>query len=347
MRGNKDPNELASNLPQGRETLHGLLDGTCRIDKQAASLLEIHLGGSEAFWLKRQKNFEDALERALDRAEIVEGDDWLLLPVPGPRPRGRLSSDKRREEIKRRLVFYNVGTLGAWQARYGKVQSDTLFRTSETFASSDVATLMWLRSGEIGADLAQTQDWKPGNLQDRMDEIKKLSKVKAPERFLPKLKALFAEAGVALVAKRAPQGCRASGASRMIAPDKAMVLVSFRGRSDDKFWFTVFHEAAHLLLHDAQTFVDADLGEQEGVVRDEAEREANEFASERIVPKYRQEEFSQLSPEKDDVVRFGVSVGVAPGLVVGQMQHRKMIAQNQLNFLKRHWTWNQLDGVLD
>lgn len=347
MRKNRDPNELAANLPKGRETLQGLLDGSCRIDKQTASLLETHLGGSGSFWLKRQKNFEDALERALDRAETVEGDDWLLLPVPGPRPRGRLSADKRRDEIKRRLVFYNVGTLGAWQARYGKVQSDTLFRTSEAFVSSDIATLMWLRSGEIGADLVQTRNWEPGNLQDRMDEIKKLSKVRAPERFLPKLKALFAEAGVALIAKRAPQGCRASGASRMIAPDKAMVLVSFRGRSDDKFWFTVFHEAAHLLLHNAQTFIDADLAEQEGEVRNEAEREANEFASERIVPKNRQEEFYHLQPEKDDVVRFGVSVGVAPGLVVGQMQHRKIIAQNQLNFLKRHWTWGQLEGVLD
>jgi Zn-dependent peptidase ImmA (M78 family) len=171
--------------------------------------------------------------------------------------------------------------------------------------------------------------------------------VKAPERFLPKLRTLFAEAGVALVAKRAPQGCRASGASRKIAPDKAMVLVSFRGRSDDKFWFTVFHEAAHLLLHDAQTFIDADFGDQDGEVRNEAEREANEFASERIVPKNRREEFYHLPADKDEVVRFGISVGVSPGLVVGQMQHRKMIAQHHLNFLKRHWTWGQLEGVLD
>jgi len=347
MRGAKSPSDLAAQLPKGMEMLRGLLDGTHQIDKRTAKLLEAHLGGSESFWLKRQKNFENALERAVDRATVVEGDDWLLLPIPGSRPRGRLSPDRRREEVKKRLVFYNVGTLNAWQARYGQVQSDTLFRTSETYASSDVATLMWLRSGELGADLIQTRDWKPGNLQDRMDEIAKLSKVRDPERFLPRLKTLFAEAGVALVAKRAPQGCRASGACRLIAPDKAMVLVSFRGRSDDKFWFTIFHEAGHLLLHEAQTFIDSDMDDSESDVRGEAEREANQFASERIVPKNRQEEFCQLPPEKDEVIRFGVSVGVSPGLIVGQMQHRKMIEQHQFNFLKRHWTWDQLDNVLD
>ena len=68
-------------------------------------------------------------------------------------------------------------------------------------------------------------------------------------RFLPKLQALCAEAGVALVFVRAPRGCRVSGASRLVTPEKAMILVSFRFRSDDQFWFTVFHEIGHLILH--------------------------------------------------------------------------------------------------
>jgi Zn-dependent peptidase ImmA (M78 family) len=196
--------------------------------------------------------------------------------------------------------------------------------------------------GELSADLVDTRNWSPGNLQDRLDEIRKLSKLKDPGRFLPKLKTLCAEAGVAVVAKRAPQGCAASGASRMVGPDKAMILLSFRGLSDDKFWFTVFHEIGHLVLHGACTFIDADMDDV-----DEVEREANHFASRCIVPERNADEFEQLEPAREEVLRFSVRTGVAPGLTVGQMQHRKVIRQDQMNYLKRRWKWDQIDEVLD
>lgn len=41
-----------------------------------------------------------------------------------------------------------------------------------------------------------------------------------------------------------------------MAAGNRMLLVSFRFRADDQFYFTVFHELGHLLLHDGQTFVD-------------------------------------------------------------------------------------------
>lgn len=334
--------DVAKHLDGGMTTLRCLLDGTGSVDKPIAAALAEHLGGTASFWLKRQAYYEVALEQAVDRATATEGDDWLMLPVPGDKPRGRLSIERRRAEVRRRLTFFNVGTLKAWDARYGRICSNTLFRKSEAFTSNDASILMWLRTGEIGADLVDTRSWSAGNLQDRLDKIRKLSKIKEPERFLPKLRELCAEAGVAVVAKRAPQGCPASGASRMVAPDKAMILLSFRGLSDDKFWFTVFHEIGHLLLHGACAFVDADM---DGV--DEVEREANQFAARCIVPERNADEFEQLEPAREEVVRFSVRVGVAPGLTVGQMQHRSMIRQDQLNYLKRRWKWDQLAKMLD
>ncbi|MGJ3629292.1 hypothetical protein AB5I41_24970 [Sphingomonas sp. MMS24-JH45] len=42
-----------------------------------------------------------------------------------------------------------MGTIDAWQARYGRICSDTLFRTSQAFRSEDSAVLMWLRSAYL------------------------------------------------------------------------------------------------------------------------------------------------------------------------------------------------------
>jgi HTH-type transcriptional regulator/antitoxin HigA len=342
LRRGASPHDIAQQLTGGLVTLRGLLDGSCAIDEGHAASLARSLGGTVSFWRKRQSNYEAALEQAVDRATATEAESWLQLPVPGNRPKGRLSSASQRVEVRRRLAFYNVSTMKAWEARYGRICSNTLFRTSVAFTSDDAAVLMWLRSGELGADLIATRPWNAGNLQDRVEEIRKLSKVKRPELFLPKLKGLCAEAGVAVIAKRAPPGCRASGASRMVAPDRAMMLLSFRGLSDDKFWFTVFHEIGHLILHDAKTFVDADMEEL-----DDSEREANDFASRCIIPERRADEFENLEPDKDAVVRFSVSVGVGAGLTVGQMQHRQKIRRDQMNYLKRHWKWRDLEGVID
>jgi HTH-type transcriptional regulator/antitoxin HigA len=334
--------DVARYLHGGMSALRSLLDGTGTIDELQATVLANHLGGSVSFWLDRQANYEVALERAVDRATAIEGDDWLLLRVPGDKPRGRLSAESRRSEIRRRLTFFGVGTLKAWEARYGRICSDTLYRKSEAFTSDNASILMWLRCGELGADLVSTRPWNSRNLQDRLGEIRKLSKVRRPDLFLPRLKAICAEAGVAVVAKRAPEGCPASGASRIVAPNKAMILLSFRGLSDDQFWFTVFHEIGHLLLHSDRTFVDSDM---DGV--NEFEREANEFALRCIIPEQSTEEFEQLMPAKEDVIRFSVKLGVSPGLIVGQMQYRKMIRQDQLNYLKRRWKWNQLEHLLE
>ena len=119
-----------------------------------------------------------------------------------------------------------------------------------------------------------------------------------------------------------------------------MVLVSFRHLTDDHFWFTVMHEFAHLILHGARTFVDTD-----DTSPDEFEKQANEFASSCIVPPSKWVEFANLRYDTASVLRFSVSLGIAPGLVVGQLQHRGEIPRNRLNYLKRRWTWADIESA--
>jgi HTH-type transcriptional regulator/antitoxin HigA len=333
---------LAERIEGGLKTVRGLLDGSVAVDEPTAKSLASILGATPAFWLKRQENFEAAVHRAVARV-IESKDDELLLSIPmgGAAQRGRMTPARREEEIRRRLVFFNVPHVDLWASRYGSLIGDTNFRTSNTFHSREDVTLLWLRRGELEADMVPTRNWHPENLRDRLESIRKLSKVRQPESFIPKLRALCADAGVALVVVKAPEGCTASGAARMVDTDKAMLLLSFRYRSDDQFWFTVFHEIGHLLLHKAHTFVDT-----ENMMVDDQEREANQFAENCIVPETRQSEFESIGRDKDSVLRFSVSVGVAAGLVVGQMQHRDMLPRERLNYLKRRWTWQEINPAI-
>ena len=331
---------LSSELAGGIDQLRDLTSGLGAIDDATAVTLSQMLGGSTAFWKARQAKYEEALSHAVCGLSVEEADAWLdRIPAPGRRQ--RITAKTRALELERRLAFFGVSTLKSWDARYGPHQRQARFRRSLAFTQHDGATSMWLREGELDANLRETAAWSSDALRARLKEIRALSRISKPNRFLPRLATLLAEAGIAFVVVRAPKGCRASGASRMIAPDKAMILMSFRHRSDDHFWFTLFHEIGHLLLHEASSFVDAEETENE----DPCEAEANDFAATMIVPKNREGELMTLSLDHDSIRRFAVSLGVAPGLILGQLQHRGLVPHGALNRLRRNWAWDQILGA--
>ena len=142
---------------------------------------------------------------------------------------------------------------------------------------------------------------------------------------------------MAVAIVRTPQGCSASGATWFANEDRAVLLLSFRFLSDDQFWFSFFHEAGHLLLHGkARLFVEGmtvNCDENE-------EREADEFAAQTLIPPEHQSEFLCLPLNGRAVMRFARKIDIAPGIVVGQLQHLGRFTYRQLNELKRRYAWN-------
>ena len=63
------------------------------------------------------------------------------------------------------------------------------------------------------------------------------------------------------------------------------------------------------------------------------------------MPASRADELAKLAGNYRDITRFAVSVGVAPGLVVGQLQHRGIVARDRLNFLKRRFSKEEAEAA--
>jgi hypothetical protein len=58
-----------------------------------------------------------------------------------------------------------------------------------------------------------------------------------------------ARPGVAVALVPHPQGCPVWGATRWIAPERAVLQLSLRYKTNDHLWFPIFHGAAHILRH--------------------------------------------------------------------------------------------------
>lgn len=343
VRQSRDAGSLAAAIGKDTAFVLRLISGTERIDDAVAGKLAKKLGGSTVFWDTRQRLFDASLARMAGHIEQGEARTWLAsLPLKEMREAGWLAVSTTTPPLHTAMAYFGVVNATEWREQYAKFATKFAYRSSPTFESKIGALAAWLRQGELEAYQVRCAPWDSQAFLRVLADIRGLTRLKDPAAFLIRLRRACAKAGVAVVFVTAPSGCRASGATRFITPDKAMIVLSFRHLSDDHFWFSFFHEAGHLLLHKKDdTFIDG-----AAATETDREKEANFFAAGFLVPPTRREELLNLSPRMKEVVRFAVSLGIAPGIVVGQLQHEGVIGRNQLNGLKRRYTWEQIRAAL-
>ena len=95
-------------------------------------------------------------------------------------------------------------------------------------------------------------------------------------------------------------------------------MLSDRYKSNDQFWFSFFHEAAHLLLH-AKKILFIDTGNQ---IDGDDEKEADNFASNTLVPPEFAKQLSKVPVNEDSIRLFAKKLGIAPGIIVGTIRKK-------------------------
>lgn len=324
--------DLAAALMRSIEYARNLLEGGERINDEIASRLAQMFGTSVSFWLSRESQFRDGLAR------LEANEKWLMqIPVAD-----LLKFDWIRsaygtgDKIAACLEFFGVSNVSDWNERYLGGERLAAFRTSKVFQSEEGAVLTWLRMGEIKASFMDCGDWNPEGFQSALPFIRTLTRVKDPSVFIPKLQEHCSKFGVAVVIARAPSKCRASGATRFLSPHKALLMLSFRHLSDDHFWFTFFHEAGHLLLHQ----INSPFLEGVSLCSEKEESEANKFSSDLLIPPKYQASLHSLVWDRFSIARFAKQIGISSGIVVGQLQHLGIIPHNHFNGFKVRYQWD-------
>jgi HTH-type transcriptional regulator/antitoxin HigA len=314
-----------------------LLQGKATVTRDLAMKLEHALGGSADFWVNRESHYRNDVARLQSDAMSALSEEWLKeLPLRDMTAFGWIKpSAPITEKVAECLRFFGVPNVEAWRETYRGILESAAFRTSPTFDSQSVAVAAWLRQGEIESASINCRPWDVMRFRTSLSEIRALTRKRNPSVFIPELQRMCAECGVAVVIVRAPAGCRASGATLFLSPTKALILLSFRYLSDDHFWFTFFHEAGHLVLHGKD---DLFLEGMESCSTQE-EQQANDFAASTLIPEHFQSEMESLPLDGREVIRFARKAGVAPGIVVGQLQHLGLITRMQLNNLKTRFNW--------
>jgi HTH-type transcriptional regulator/antitoxin HigA len=325
------PAEVAEACGLGGDEFSRLLRGALPLSQAIAESLATCLGGSVSFWMRREERFRES-------EAIVEADQWVQsLPLKSMKKLAWLEVPSDwRARIDACLGFFGTDSLESWKHSYADQLETVRFRTSPTYANQVSSVSTWLRAGEIANNEFTGGRFDADALASALPGLRKLTRVADPEEFIPQLQALIAGCGVSCVIVPAPEGCAASGASRVLADGSALIQLSGRYLSDDQFWFSFFHEVAHLLLHeDAPLHVDGDPAAFE---LDSAESEANSFSADVLWPlEQRPAAVFAKKPSRRDIIRLASRSGTSPGIIVGQLQGSGVLDHAECNNLKRRY----------
>ena len=224
------------------------------------------------------------------------------------------------------------------------IQEAVGFRITEAALKklSAGALAVWLRKGDMEARNRSTADYDSDTFRAALGNIRQMTE-DPPDKFVPAMTELCAQAGIALCLVQELPKSGANGATRWLSDHKALIQMSIRGKWADIFWFTFFHEACHLLHHRTRRRIVIDgIADPDTA---ELEAEVDQFPRDMLIPPDAWETFcGSGSFNQKAVGRFAQSIHIAPFVVVGRLQKEKKFPYNQLTSLKRRYECCQPSG---
>ncbi len=328
--------ELAARTGLTKKTINEIIKGKAPITHETALKFERALDRPAHFWNNLERQFQEDRTRLAEQKRLKSWLNWLKkVPVNAMAKRGWISKHRDKyEQLETVLRFFGVASPEQWHEIWQEYQ--VAYRQTQRFETSAESMSAWLRRGEIEARESRCAPFDRKRFQAILNDIRKLTR-ELPDIFVPELVDLTASAGVAVVFVPELPNTGVYGATRWLK-GRAIIQLSLRYKSNDHLWFTFFHEAGHILKHGRKEIFIEGNG-----LDGEKEKEANAFARDKLIPPavYRRFISTWDGHSLEPVQRFANEIDIAPGIVVGRLQHEEHLPKSHGNKLKVFYRWSQ------
>lgn len=323
--------DLAEILGISLKSVNKLIKNKQSITIETATILSKAFGQSPQYWINLDTNYRLRLQPKRKEEEDVEVKAKIYMHMPVT------------EMIKKRWIteVKNIKSLIEQVKKFWEIEEidfsfldkTTLpnFRKSDAFDQyNKYYALTWVKMAKQCA-----KGYKMGSyLPLRLDILaKNFHKYTTSENGVKLLLDDLNKAGIKFFVLSHLQKTYIDGASFFDGKNPVIVYTRRYDRIDN-FWFTIAHEIAHINLHLKNTddiFID-DLDD----LKNEVEREANQFASKMLKTN---EILKYFKPFKNYISKMRVEdcagkLEMSPAIVVGVLQHHRLLSRRNLNRLK-------------
>ncbi|MDD5848652.1 MAG: helix-turn-helix domain-containing protein [Firmicutes bacterium] len=319
--------EFAARMDMSEKHISNLIHGEVLLTPETAVKLEMVLGIPASFWnhleaVYREKIVKAEEENAMDAdAELAKQFPYHEMAELGWIPETQEANEKI-VNLRKYFGVVKLSLLGNEQIT--RIACRRLAITQK----SDLALMAWAQEAKIQAREAEIAPINIRGLASQVSEIRKLT-VQPYELICPQIRRHLADYGIALIILPHLKGSYLEGATFQDGK-KIVVGLTTRGRDADRFWFSLFHELAHIIL--------GHVGQPNGTTEEE-ERAADQWSRDTLISPDAFEAFRRASDYSEkSVLQFAREQGIAPGIVVGRMQSEGLIPHSRLNNLKEKIT---------
>ena len=323
--------DFAKRLGTTPKNISLLVRGEQSLSVDMAMKLSRMLGTSMQYWLNLQNAYDMVLAQIASDEEL--GHERIVLKTLGYdyfRDNFGLPNLPRRldEQVAKVRSFLGVSTLTVLTKRDMAVsfRSTTGEMDEKSIAKANAMV-------QIATNEATSTPSPPFNRKKFEEAIEfALTQTSNHDGFYPLIRERFLEAGVVLVVLPNLSGSRTNGATKRVGKS-VMMMVNDRRRFADTFWFTLLHEAGHVINGDYGISFERETGD--------IEKAANEFARNRLIEPFVYECFvherdGQFSIES--ISEFAESIDRDPSIVLGRLESDGLVGhRNNLQSLRSRY----------
>jgi HTH-type transcriptional regulator/antitoxin HigA len=328
--------ELAKRTGVTEKHVSTIINGTKPISVAYAKKLEYALSVDSSFWINMQANYD----REIMEFEEVNSISRVEISILGRLKDiveylGELKIITKVEPDAMKVLsmrkFLNISNL----ADITDMSYQAVYRVQTTAKQDFYVLFAWQRLCEfVTADTTVSNELDIEQLQSRIPEIKQLM-FERPSRINSELIKIFGECGIAFAIVRHFVGAPVQGFIKKCDQGKTILCMTIRQSFADRFWFTLFHEIAHLIHGDVKKiFLDFDSS------KDAIEEKADEFARNVLIPHNNLKKFIDKSDfTLPSIELFSKEQNVQPYIVIGRLQKENYLAWTEYSSQMTRYKW--------
>lgn len=318
--------EFALRMELSEKHISKLINGEVELTTDVSYRLEMVLGIPASFWNNLEARYRETL-KTIEIENNMNNDLELASKFPYKEMSnlGWIPMAKTKEEKVINLrKFFEVNSLSLIENE----RINIFCRRLSENEKSDYVLLALAQKAKLEARKVDTNPININGLKKRINEFREMTRKKAID-FCKDLKEVLAKNGVVLVFLPQIGGSFLHGIT-FYEGKKIVLGLTVRGRDADKFWFSFFHEIAHIILgHLNQDYYE------------KMEDEANDFAKEALIPTREFDSFVKIGRIDDEsIIKFSNKIGIDSGIVVGRLQKEGIIPYSKYNELKKKYVLN-------
>ena len=322
---NMGSKEFAVRTGKPEKTISNVLSGESAITSDMAVLFEDVLSIPAHFWLNRQNQYDEAVAR-LKRVETIQlAVEWAKqFPYAEmAKLKWVATTTKMEEKVENLFKFFRLSSQEAFENYYFKQKLKINFRLTLAHEKKPYSVAAWLRQGEIQASKLNANPYNEKVLVSKLPEIKEIM-ANHRKDFFKELQLICLDAGVKVVYTPCLKGASLHGSTRWLA-DTPLIQMSAKYAKNDIFWFSFFHELAHIIKHgkkyiSLENEIDYDV---ESVIE---EQEADDFAIKWTFSKEQEQEvLNNLPLNESDILNYAKKFKTHPAMIIGRFHHKKLL----------------------